>query len=211
MTEKNFLSSIEAYYSGKFEQYGATAAGVDWNSIEAQKVRFEQLLALCDAREDASVNDYGCGYGALVQYLIDKKYTVHYTGYDISPKMITSARQMFAQVPRCAFVDQEISLPRADYTVASGLFNVKLDAGDAEWTDYILETLETFARLSTKGFSFNCLTRYSDPEYMRPRLYYADPLFLFDHCKRHFSRFVSLIHDYPLYDFTILVRIPASS
>jgi len=37
-------------------------------------------------------------------------------------------------------------------------------------------------------------------------LYYADPIFLFEHCRRTFSRFVSLIHDYPLYEFTILVR-----
>jgi hypothetical protein len=41
---------------------------------------------------------------------------------------------------------------------------------------------------------------------MRPDLYYADPLFLFDYCKTKFSTLVSLIHDYPLYEFTILVR-----
>jgi hypothetical protein len=41
---------------------------------------------------------------------------------------------------------------------------------------------------------------------MRDDLYYADPLFFFDYCKTRFSRFVTLIHDYPLYEFTILVR-----
>ena len=41
---------------------------------------------------------------------------------------------------------------------------------------------------------------------MRPELYYADPLAVFDWCKRHLSRFVALHHDYPLYDFTILIR-----
>jgi hypothetical protein len=50
------------------------------------------------------------------------------------------------------------------------------------------------------------LTSYSDPDKRRPDLYYADPLALFDHCKRTYSRFVSLIHDYPLYEFTLLVR-----
>jgi hypothetical protein len=62
------------------------------------------------------------------------------------------------------------------------------------------------ATLSRKGFAFNALSLYSDPEKRRPDLYYADPLALFDHCQRHFSRYVSLLHDYPLYEFTILVR-----
>jgi hypothetical protein len=60
--------------------------------------------------------------------------------------------------------------------------------------------------LSRAGFAFNALTKYSDAEFMRPDLYYADPLFLFDHCKCRYSKFVALLHDYPLYEFTILVR-----
>ena len=31
-------------------------------------------------------------------------------------------------------------------------------------------------------------------------------LFFFDFCKRNFSRNVALLHDYGLYDFTIIVR-----
>jgi len=60
---------------------------------------------------------------------------------------------------------------------------------------------------SKRGFSFNMLTKYSDKEYMRDDLYYADPLFILDFCKRNFSKNVSLLHDYGLYEFTILVRM----
>ena len=38
------------------------------------------------------------------------------------------------------------------------------------------------------------------------RLYYADPCALFDYCKRNFSRNVALLHDYKIYDFTLIVR-----
>jgi hypothetical protein len=62
------------------------------------------------------------------------------------------------------------------------------------------------AQLSKKGFAFNILTGYSDPERQRADLYYADPLFFFDYCQKNFSRFVALLHDYPLYEFTILVK-----
>jgi hypothetical protein len=50
------------------------------------------------------------------------------------------------------------------------------------------------------------LTKYSDADRMRGDLYYGDPAFFFDHCKRSFSRNVALLHDYGLYEFTILVR-----
>jgi hypothetical protein len=41
---------------------------------------------------------------------------------------------------------------------------------------------------------------------MRPDLYYGDPCALFDHCKRRYARNVAVLHDYGLYEFTILVR-----
>ena len=40
---------------------------------------------------------------------------------------------------------------------------------------------------------------------MQDNLYYADSLFIFDFCKREFEKNISLIHDYDLYEFTILV------
>ncbi len=55
--------------------------------------------------------------------------------------------------------------------------------------------------------AFNALTTYSDPEKQRSELYYADPLQLFDYCKRNLSRDVALLHDYELFDFTIVVRM----
>jgi hypothetical protein len=70
----------------------------------------------------------------------------------------------------------------------------------------VRETIADLAALGTRGFAFNALTLYSDVEKRRPDLHYADPLELFDHCKRTYSRFVTLLHDYPLYEFTILVR-----
>jgi hypothetical protein len=77
-----------------------------------------------------------------------------------------------------------------------------------EWRGMVTDTLRRMDRLCTKGFSFNMLTSYSDAERMaqRPDLFYGDPLFFFDFCKRNFSRNVALLHDYGIYDFTILVR-----
>jgi SAM-dependent methyltransferase len=153
-----------------------------------------------------SVNDFGCGYGALIDYLRRRQCTFKYCGFDISPQMRKKAREVHGNAEGICFVERESELAPADYTVASGIFNGKFETLLPDWEAYILETLATLDALSHKGFAFNLLTRYSDPELMRADLYYADPVFLFDYCKTRFSRFVTLLHDYPLYEFTILVR-----
>jgi hypothetical protein len=94
----------------------------------------------------------------------------------------------------------------ADFALASGVFNVKLDTPADEWTDYVTQTLAVLDRLGRRGFAFNMLTSYSDADRMRADLYYGDPLRFFDLCKRSFSKQVALLHDYGLYEFTMLVR-----
>ena len=186
--------------------YGPTARGVDWNSSESQVLRFEQVLRVCDVDGTFSINDYGCGYGALADYLVERGYSFQYKGFDVSEQMIIEAKKLHKGVGNCDFFRDESNLTVADYTVASGIFNVKLLATDDDWERYLLRTLESIARLSSRGFAFNVLTKYADRDRMRSDLYYADPVYLFDYCKTKFSRFVSLLHDYPLYEFTIIVR-----
>lgn len=206
MVYDRILDRVQQYYGEKIETHGATARGVDWNSPDSQRLRFEQLLKLSDRSQPITINDYGCGYGALADYLQDEGYAFRYCGFDISAKMIAKAKELHVAMDHVAFVSKETELTLADYTLASGIFNVKLKTSAEEWEQYVLHTLENIGGLSTRGFAFNVLTRYSDAEYMRPDLYYPDPMFLFDYCKRNFSRFVTLLHDYPLYEFTILVR-----
>jgi SAM-dependent methyltransferase len=206
MSFSEILTNINQYYSGTLEKYGATAQGVDWNSAESQLLRFQQLLKLCDTAQPFSINDYGCGYGALAGYMLQQGYSFQYRGFDISGSMILKAQELYQDARGCEFFRDEAELTVADYTLASGIFNVKLGSSDSEWQAYILHILQRMAELSRKGFAFNILTSYSDIDRRRPDLYYADPLFFFDYCKKNFSRFVSLLHDYPLYEFTLLVK-----
>lgn len=200
------LTDVARYYSDKVITHGTVAQGVDWNSIESQTLRFEQLIKVCDTSSVFSINDYGCGYGALIEHLRARDFTFQYRGFDISEEMIARAQELHRGMEQCEFFAAPARLTLADYTVASGIFNVRQQVSDAEWTEYVLHTINQMADISQRGFAFNVLTKYSDPERMRSDLYYADPLFLFDYCKRNFSQFVALLHDYQLYEFTILVQ-----
>jgi SAM-dependent methyltransferase len=195
----------ERYYSGKFAQHGPTPQGVDWNSLDAQTLRFDQLLRVVDAPgQRFSINDYGCGYGALADHLKASGFRSAYRGYDLSDSMIRHARMTHPK--SCRWFTAEADLEPADYAVASGVLNVKQQHSDKAWTEYCLEIIERLDRLGERGFAFNMLTSYSDPNRRRDDLYYGDPLFYFDHCKRHHSRDVALLHDYGLYEFTLIVR-----
>jgi len=194
------------YYERRLRAHGATPAGMDWNSLASQELRFQQLARLWEAEPSAGVVDYGCGYGALGSYLRARGHEGPYVGFDVSPEMIDAARTHLSDLSSCQVTAARHELTPLDYAVASGVLNVKQGAGEPEWTAYARDTIADLAALGTRGFAFNALTLYSDADKRRPDLYYADPLALFDHCKRAYSRFVTLLHDYPLYEFTILVR-----
>ncbi len=207
-TERALRAQAAAYYEAKLMAHGPTPQGVDWNSEASQRLRFEQLLRIVEPDAPAgTLLDYGCGYGALAGYLAERFPDWRYCGFDASAQMIAAARQLHAGNPRCAFTDREESVARAAYTVASGIFNVKLDTDADVWAAYVLATLERLAATSERGFAFNVLTIHSDPDRRRSDLYYADPTFLFEHCRRTFSRHVAVLHDYKLYEFTMLVRL----
>src|SRR5207245_7679873 len=119
LAQPRVLDAVQRYYSGKVAEHGPTAKGVDWNDTDSQELRFEQLLKLCDTTAPFTINDYGCGYGALAAYLEQRGYACTYTGFDISPEMLAQAREL----SRGRFVAADDELDVADYTVASGIFN----------------------------------------------------------------------------------------
>jgi len=201
----DILAEVADYYSAKLAEHGATPRGVDWNGEESQVLRFEQLTKVIRQPRGFSINDLGCGYGALSDYLRTKYQDFAYAGCDVSNGMILAAQARHAASPSTQFFVAVAPPEIADYGIASGIFNVRLGRSDAEWLDYLEATLDVLDRTSRQGFAFNCLTSYSDAHMMRDYLYYADPCKLFDLCKRRYSRRVALLHDYGIYEFTILV------
>lgn len=202
-------SKLNDYFSEKLDQFGATAKGVDYNGEAAQQIRFTELVKIIrNPIEKFSVIDYGCGYGAMFEFIHARNWPFEYYGVDLIEKMVIAGRETHKDFPNAHFTTDEKELPKADYLVAAGIFNIKMDADYTDWQTFVCETLPRMDQLCTKGFSFNMLTQYSDADRMaqRPDLFYGDPLFFFDFCKKNFSRNVALLHDYGLYDFTILVR-----
>ena len=199
---------LREYYRERRERFGPGPQGIGWKSAEAQATIFRQVTKIIEARSGFSIADLGCGLGHLYDFLRAEGYSdFRYAGYDILEEMVEAAASQhagsgatFSRIGDASHIDA------ADYVVAAGIFNLKYSMPDDEWMAYVLRTLHAMNDRSGAGFAFNALTKYSDAEFMRPELHYSDPAFLFDYCKRHFARNVALLHDYTLYEFTILVR-----
>lgn len=201
---KDILKSVEELYSNNLDKYGITSKAVGWNTEECQHLRFEKLLQFIPRDVHITVNDLGCGYGAFFSfldingYLVDKFY-----GYDISAKMLEKANEVIGNDTRVELINSPVLTHKTDYSFVSGIFNVKCDADERSWLDFILLTLDNLNENSTKGFSFNLLTKYVD--FTRDDLYYADPSYFFDLCKIKYSKKVNLVHDYDLWEWTLTV------
>lgn len=200
------LLEVARYYGDKVQAHGASPKGVDWNTEEGQILRFRQLASLIDLPGDFTVNDLGCGYGALLPFLSDRFPGVRYYGCDVAGEMIEVAVSLFGDRSYAQFTVGSAPMQVADFGFASGVFNVRLTRPDDQWAAYLEAALDVLHATSRRGFAFNCLSSYSDRAKRRADLFYADPKRLFDICKTKYAQRVALLHDYGLYEFTILVR-----
>lgn len=203
MDKSTYLKFNTDHYSNKLKEHGASAKGVDWKSEDAQITRFIQLAKILPKKEPFSILDYGSGYGALYEFLTKEFTHFQYSGYDINPECVQLCSEKFGEN---LVTDTPPKENEFDYVIASGIFNLKGHFNEDEWVNYIISELNILNSVSIKGFAFNMLTSWSDEDKKQPNLYYGNPAFFFNYCKTQFADNIALLHDYGMWDFTILVK-----
>lgn len=207
-------SGVTDYYAERVRRFGSTPLGVDWSSIASQELRFVQIMKVCDFTVPLSLNDVGCGYGALVGYLLKRhaEADIDYLGIDLVKSMQCRASQLWRAQPWASFSTAG-SIPRtADYCVASGVFNVKLQQSVQHWEHFVAVTLADMHQASRKGFAVNFMLENSNSSYnnSRDELYKSRPDKWIMHCQREFGSSVTLIEGYGQPEFTLLVQRQAA-
>ncbi|OPZ78288.1 MAG: hypothetical protein BWY78_00668 [Alphaproteobacteria bacterium ADurb.Bin438] len=150
-----------------------------WSEENAQKIRFEILSSLITKKENLSINDFGCGFGAFYDFLIEKNIiddTTTYYGYDISYKILKDFKQRHENVT--TILNNKVKT-LCDYSFVSGTFNLKLDCYDEEWKDIIKDYIFNLYEHSKIGVGFNLLSSMSDKK--QNGLFYADKSEIFDY------------------------------
>ncbi len=199
---------IERYYSGKVQRYGATPAGVDWSCAPTQELRFVQLLRLVDFTRSFSIDDVGCGYGALLGFIARRHRgaRMDYLGIDLSPAMISCARALWASRANGDFLVGNRSPRAADYAVASGIFNVRIEEPVALWESFIEATLRAMAASTDTGFAVNFLAPLTEGMQGKPELYRTPPARWVEFCERELKMGVAVLDAYGMREFTLHAR-----
>ncbi len=200
--------SVVAHYERQLERHGPTAQGMDWKDEASQRLRFSVLCEVCDL-DGLCVHEIGAGAGHLYEFLRERGIDARYSGSDLSQAMVDSARRLH---PAVSFERRDVLLdpPAATYDVVfcSGLFHVRLHHADADWREFVYETLRRMYSMCRAAIAFNLMSDRVD--FRSDRLYYASAGEMLDFCRRELSRFVTVRHDYPLHEFTTYVYREAS-
>jgi SAM-dependent methyltransferase len=200
-------AGIAAYYSSRLGQFGTTPLGVDWTCQATQEMRFVQLLKLCDFTSAVSLNDLGCGYGALIAFL-DRRHAggaIDYLGIDVSQAMVRRARRLWRGRSNTSFAHGHAGSRMADYSIASGIFNVEQDQPRHEWETFVATSLDNLYETSRRGFAVNFM-KQSTAGSGRNGLYYTDNTHWARYCATKFAATAEVHEGYGLKEFTLIVR-----
>jgi hypothetical protein len=197
-----------AYYGAKVRRWGATPQGADWRCQATQEMRFVQLLRIAPAQATMSLNDLGCGWGALLHFLGRRRMLrrVDYLGIDLSEEMVQAARRAR---PRHAsrFVTGTTPPRVADYSVASGIFNVMLDLPTATWEAFVRDTLSSLRESSRLGFAVNFMEPVPPPIEACAGLYRPEPARWIAYMEKALGVEVETVAGYGLREVTLLARV----
>ena len=199
------LDAIQEYFE-RTAAKGDSYEGVAYPAPRNQTIRFDTVLRLIEPGvAEFSVNDFGCGLAHLHDHIKAKGLPMKsYRGYDLSEPSLEVARQRLGD--EVELIHGDHLTKEADYSFAVGIFNTKFEATDEEWLAFMKSVARDLFEHSTRGCAFTSLTTYA--EWREPGQFYADPMEMFAYCKEEISPRVSLLHDYPLFDWTILIRRP---
>lgn len=203
----DLLGLISQVYDHRLKERGPSANGVFWKNAEGQILRHEillQIIAPKDLLGGITINDLGCGYGALFEMIKSTPLMKdsRYFGNDISAQMIEAAHVRNHEP--CATFKQSAQVAQsADYSFASGTFNMFMGADPKLWRDYVFATVQHLWEHTNKGLAFNLLDSSASDHLID--LYYADLDEVMDFT-HSLTPHVEVVDDYPLDEWTIYLR-----
>jgi SAM-dependent methyltransferase len=189
--------TVISYFSRLATEHGATSHGVGM-TLRSQIRRFETIMKIGDL-EGKTLLDVGCGFGDFFTFLQDKGIRVDYTGFDITPVMIETAREKHPEVAdRFHLVNiltEEIS-DRYNFVVSNGPLNVAGE-GNLLLMQRLMRKMFEICTIGTVVTMTSLLTK-------RPSegIFYYDPAEILRHAGTFCQNFV-LDHSYLPHDFAL--------
>lgn len=194
------------YYEKQFLKYGYSSEAVGSENPITKKLRYEKLSSMFLEVNNFSIHDIGHGLGHYYQYLKEtfpgKKFS--YSGSEVCPQFTSFCQERY---PECSFYLRDLSekaFPeKYDYIVFGGTFYHIENNREEDWKYFIESIIKNAFVSSTKAVAFNFITEYCD--YFQPGLFYCKVDYITDYIVKNLSRFFTIDHAYPLYEYTLTV------
>jgi SAM-dependent methyltransferase len=202
------LKPVARSYEWSIHKYGPIHRAAAWRDKKRQQRRFDiftGLLAYDTNRDNVTINDLGCGYGAMFDTFrkLPQFNNGTYFGYDISKSMIKAAEIKISD-PRALFILNHKATENADYSFVSGTYNMKMAANEDEWLGYIEESIGQLWSKTKISMGFNMLNIESPLR--ENTLYYADPAHFMNFCQKNLKANVRMINLLHPNEFVIFIR-----
>ena len=203
------VERFRQHYADTFARYGATSQGVDWGDAGKLPVRYAKMLDVIepDCPRPVPLLDVGCGYGGLLTFAKERNAALDYTGIDVVPEMVESARRSH---PDAAFMSGDIlALPEGqtfDYVVCNGILTLKLETSLRDMDRFAQRLIRKMFSLARRGIAFNLMSTYVD--YFGPNGYHKSPVEMLAFCAGELSARVRLDHSYAPFEYAVYVYRP---
>lgn len=193
---KDCFNDIATYYNDRVVAHGHCPQACDYGHENSQHIKFT-VLSEALLPSSKTILDVGCGFADFANFLKQQHPMVEYTGYDISPEMVSHAQKLHPQ--DSIALRNILKNPPAeqfDMVTANGIFYLLGSQADSIMKQLIKVMFSACLQVT----AFNSLSSWA-PE-QTPGEFYADPLKILAFC-RELTPWVTLRHDYHPRDFTI--------
>lgn len=184
------------FYNGLIAEHGPySPKAVSWENESSKRVRLSVLSEVGNLN-NRSILDMGCGFGDLYDQLRTRHKDFSYTGIDINPVLISTAKEKYPGVDFQALDFGEYKGGTTDFILSSGALSFKIDNYKEKYFSVIKHMFETakvavaFNMLdSSQHVNDDTFAAYSVPE-------------VYDFCSTLTNK-LAVRHDYLPHDFTV--------
>ena len=205
---KDITKKQNKFYSDLLKEKGFGVDAVASKHQTYKELRYDKLSQVFrNDNNSFSLHDVGFGLGHYYEFLKKKCHnnrSFTYSGSEVTTRFVEESAKLY---PECNFICRDIAEQpyddHYDYLIFAGTFYHLIDTTEKDFTKYIEALLTNAFIMCDRGLAFNFITSYV--EYKKPGLFYGDIQEIINFIVKKLSRFFTIDHSYPLYEYTICV------